>query len=74
MQSVEEAHKQDTAEAMWKAVLKEATSPMAFPNRQLTAYALFDGSRRDKPPGQNDRMHTKISCSCTQQQLHLISA
>ena len=51
MQEVEEAQKQDTAEAKWKAVLKEASSPMTFPNRQLSAYAIFDGSRRDKPPG-----------------------
>lgn len=51
MQEVADAQKQDTAEAKWKAVLKEASSYMAFPNRQLSAYAIFDGSRRDKPPG-----------------------
>ena len=51
MQEVAEAQKQDTAEAKWKAVLKEASGPMTFPNRQLSAYAIFDGSRRDKPPG-----------------------
>ena len=49
MQEVEEAQKQQSAEGKWKAVLKDASNPMAFPNKQLTAYALFDGSRRDKP-------------------------
>ena len=51
MQEVEQAQKAESAEGKWKAVLKEASSPMTFPNRQLTAYALFDGSRRDKAPG-----------------------
>lgn len=51
MQEVAAAQKQDTAEAKWKAVLQQASSPITFPNRQLSAYAIFDGSRRDKPPG-----------------------
>lgn len=63
MQEVAEAQKQDTAEAKWKAVLKEASSPMTFPNRQLSAYAIFDGSRRDKPPGQDHC--TRPSCSAS---------
>lgn len=70
MQEVEEAQKQESAEGMWKAVLKEASNAMTFPNRQLTAYALFDGSRRDKPPGQTNPttsvafagMHAHQSC------------
>lgn len=48
----EEVQKQDSAEASWKALVKAASNPMAFPNKQLTAYALFDGSRRDKPAGE----------------------
>ena len=47
----QEVQKQDSAEANWKALVKAASSPMSFPNKQLTAYALFDGSRRDKPAG-----------------------
>lgn len=49
----EEDEKQASAEATWKALLKQACNPMVFPNRQLTAYALFDGSRRDKPAGEH---------------------
>ncbi len=49
----EEVQNQDSAEATWKAIVKAASNPMAFPNKQLTAYALFDGSRRDKPAGGN---------------------
>ena len=49
----EEVHNQNSAEATWKAIMKAASNPMAFPNKQLTAYALFDGSRRDKPAGEN---------------------
>ena len=49
----EEVQNQNSAEATWKAIVKAASNPMAFPNKQLTAYALFDGSRRDKPAGQN---------------------
>ena len=49
----EEVQNQNSAEATWKAIMKAASNPMAFPNKQLTAYALFDGSRRDKPAGEN---------------------
>ncbi len=49
----EEVQNQNSAEATWKAIMKAASSPMAFPNKQLTAYALFDGSRQDKPAGEN---------------------
>lgn len=52
MQEVAEAHKHDTPEALWKAVLQEATGFMKFPSLQLSAYAHFDNSRRDKPAGQ----------------------
>ena len=47
----EEVQEKKTAEEVWQALIKGATNPMAFPNKQLTAYALFDGSRRDKPAG-----------------------
>lgn len=47
----EEVQKKQTAEEFWKAVIQGAANPMHFPNKQLTAYALFDGSRRDKPAG-----------------------
>ena len=57
VQEMAEAQKEDTAEAMWKAVLKEASGFQTFPHRQLSAYALFDGSRRDKPPGQDHCTH-----------------
>lgn len=49
----EEVQNQNSAEATWKAIMKAASSPMAFPNKQLTAYALFDGSRQDKPAGES---------------------
>ena len=47
----EEVQKKNSAEEVWQALIKGATNPMAFPNKQLTAYALFDGSRRDRPAG-----------------------
>jgi len=49
----EEVQNQNSAEATWKAIMKAASNPMAFPNKQLTAYALFDGSRQDKPAGES---------------------
>jgi len=47
----EEVEKQESAEGTWKAIIKAASNPFCFPNKQLTAYALFDGSRRDRPAG-----------------------
>ena len=55
MQKSEEGFKGDSAEALWKSLIQAVSSPMSFPNKQLTAYALFDGSRRDKAPGKSSR-------------------
>ena len=49
MKGSQETKKGQSAEALWKGLLKAASNPMNFPNKQLSAYALFDGSRRDKP-------------------------
>ena len=51
LQDSKEGFKGDSAEAVWKGLIQAVSSPMNFPNKQLTAYALFDGSRRDKAPG-----------------------
>lgn len=53
MQQSEAGFKGDSAEALWKKLIQAVSNPNNFPNKQLTAYALFDGSRRDKAPGQH---------------------
>lgn len=58
VQQVAEAQKHDTAEALWKAVLEDATGFTKFPSPQLSAYAHFDNSRRDKPAGQQVTLST----------------
>lgn len=53
MQKSEEGFRGNSAAALWKSLIQAVSSPMSFPNKQLTAYALFDGSRRDKAPGES---------------------
>ena len=57
LQDSKEGFQGDSAEALWKGLIQAVSSPMNFPNKQLTAYALFDGSRRDKAPGKPRHKH-----------------
>ncbi|KAA6423444.1 MAG: Aldehyde oxidase, partial [Trebouxia sp. A1-2] len=69
----EEVHNQNSAEATWKAIMKAASNPMAFPNKQLTAYALFDGSRRDKPAGEEKLMYSSFGASCSEVEINMLT-